>query len=72
MTPKRVIFVRFSDLKILIELNESLATNKLQEYNWKLTPVTPRYQLSLLYLSSSNHTRLTHLRRLVTLPPPDV
>jgi hypothetical protein len=26
----------------------------MQEYDLKLTPATPRYQLSLLYLSSSN------------------
>ena len=46
-----------------------------KEHNLKLT-LRARHQehqdINYLYLLSSNHTRLTHIRRLVALPPPDV
>ena len=48
-------------LKYLINLK---STTCIKEYNLKRTPATPRYQLFLLNLFSSNHTCLIHLWRI--------
>ena len=53
----------------IIELKST--SDKCKSIIWNLHQ-PPRHQLSILYLSSSNNTRLTHLQRLITLPPPDV
>lgn len=62
------VIIRVPILKNRLKMTKS----RLHVSRVQFETYTSNINISTIHLPSSNHGRLTHLVRLVTLPPPDV